>query len=97
MHTDEYEISLSREIKVCRNVIARVVRTLSMFEGRYGMSSREFAEEAVLDRGPAMMDEADRLSWLEEIGALRTWEKRLSEYEEALRDLKRQRSTPAPL
>lgn len=81
MNTDEYQISLSREITVCNNFIARTARELARLEKKYSMPTAEFARTAPENSG---VDTADRSRWLQEYETLRTWQQRLREYEEAL-------------
>ena len=78
MNTDEYEISLAREITVCKNIIAKITKELSRLEAKHGMT-------ALARSSP---DIPDRTRWLQEYEALRTWQQRLREYEEALTTIK---------
>lgn len=81
MNTDEYRISLAREITVCNNIIAKTARELARLEKKYSMTSAEFARTAQENSG---VDSADRSHWLQEYETLLTWQQRLQEYEEAL-------------
>ena len=78
MNTDEYEISLAREITVCKNIIAKITKELSRLEAKHGMT-------ALARSSP---DIPDRTRWLQEYETLRTWQQRLREYEEALTTIK---------
>ena len=42
MHTDEYEISLSREIDVCRGRVRAIKKTLYKMEQKYGITTEQF-------------------------------------------------------
>lgn len=86
MNTDEYEISLAREITVCKNIIAKISGELSLLEKQHGMTTADFVIKAREGGGLAI---ADRASWLQEYDALQTWQQRLHEYEEALQAVKR--------
>ncbi len=45
MHTDEFEISLFRELKVCGNTIKRIRKTLDLMEQKHGKTTEAFIEE----------------------------------------------------
>ena len=45
MHTDEYELSLSRELSVCRNTIKRIHKTLELLEQKHKRTTEAFMEE----------------------------------------------------
>jgi hypothetical protein len=86
MHTDEYEISLGREIAFCRKKVRQVKDALERREKHWGMTTAAFLQAL----------EAGRLSelhpiqeWRQEYQDLRYWQKTLTEYEEALESLKR--------
>ncbi|MHB8809296.1 MAG: hypothetical protein ACYC9M_04710 [Desulfobulbaceae bacterium] len=81
MNTDEYQISLAREITVCNNIIAKITRELARLEKKHSMTSAEFARTAQAENG---VDTAECSHWLQEYETLRTWQQRLQEYEEAL-------------
>jgi len=42
MHTDEYEISIGREISLCRKLIRRLKSSIQKREKRYGISTEGF-------------------------------------------------------
>jgi hypothetical protein len=85
MHTDEYEISLSREITVCNKFIAKIGGELARLEQKHGMTTADFVRREQEADGPKP---ADRTRWLQKYEALRSWQQRLREYEEALAALK---------
>lgn len=82
MNTDEYRISLAREITVCNNIIARISRELARLEKKYNMPTAEFVQTTQEKSG---VDSAECSRWLQEYETLLTWQQRLREYEEALR------------
>jgi hypothetical protein len=86
MNTDEYEISLAREVTVCKNIIAKISGELSLLEKKHGMITADFIMKA---REGGGLDFADSARWLQEYDALQTWQQRLHEYEEALQAVKR--------
>ena len=82
MNTDEYQISLAREITVCENFIAKSAREIDRLEKQHNMTTAEFTRTAPEQSG---VDSANRRRWLQEYETLRTWQQRLRDYEEALR------------
>jgi hypothetical protein len=42
MHTDEYEISIGREISLCGKLIRRLKRSIQKKEKKYGISTEDF-------------------------------------------------------
>jgi hypothetical protein len=78
MHTDEYQISLNREIGVCRANMSRARRLLDAFERRHGFDTAEFLSSG--DRR-AQLSCKEAMDWEEQTEALRRWEDRLSEYQ----------------
>ena len=40
MHTDEFEISLSRELAVCRKAINKIEKSISLIEEKYGNGTK---------------------------------------------------------
>ncbi len=83
MHTDEYEISIGREITLCRKMVKKLRKSIAELEEECGMSA-----DAVL----ALPDEGKSSEKLRQLRGrylqLLHWEKLLGEYEEAYRGLK---------
>jgi hypothetical protein len=86
MHTDEYEISVGREITLCRKVIDRLTNALRVREKRYGMATEEFL--AAFQEGRFPEPDRDLLSWNEDSRELQSWRQKLVEYEDAFQMLK---------
>ena len=85
MHTDEYEISLGREITLCRNRVRQLKKSLERRENQGGMTTAAFLqalEEGGLAAQPSLQN------WSREYQELQYWQKMLSEYEAALESLK---------
>lgn len=80
MHTDEYEISLSRELDVCNKTIRKIRKTLRKMEKKYDMPTEEFSEGYRKGRFPA--DNKDFEAWFNGYEALKSWEKRKADFEE---------------
>ena len=86
MHTDEYEISIGREIALCRKMIKKLQNSLAKREKQHGMTTAAFLRN--LEAGP-LPTELPFESWRREYQDLRHWRRSLQEYEEALENLKR--------
>ena len=82
MHTDEYEISIAREINHCESVVGKIGKTLAARRQRFGMDYDEAARAAA--EGRLTIAAAELAAWREDIEALPVWEQRLLEYREAL-------------
>ena len=85
MHTDEYEISLGREITLCRNRVKKLKKSLEKLEKQCGMTTAAFLqaqEEGGLAAGLPIRD------WNREYRELQYWQKTLMEYENALAGFK---------
>jgi hypothetical protein len=85
MHTDEYEISIGREISLCRRFVKYFHNLLHEWEKQYGMTTEDFLQ--VLEQGE-FGEQSDFRSWHKEYQYLRYWQKMLNDYEEALWILK---------
>jgi hypothetical protein len=86
MHTDEYEISLSREIAICRKMVRRLQDVLHRREKRYGLTTAA----ALKTLGEGCLAEPLPLeSWHQDYQELQYWQKMLLDYEKALESLKR--------
>lgn len=86
LQTDEYCISISREITVCRNMIDRQKKELAQFEKQYGISTEQLiAGEIPKTGGGARALE----EWRNGYEGLLAWQQRLREYEEAYNELRR--------
>jgi hypothetical protein len=85
MHTDEYEISLGREITFCRKKVRQLQDALERREKQCGMTTEAFLQTIEVGCPP---EQHPIQSWKQEYQELRYWQKRLTEYEEALESLK---------
>jgi hypothetical protein len=84
MHTDEYEISLGREITFCRKMVRRLQDALAKREKQSGMTTAAFLQ--TLEAG-CRSEPDPQPGWSREYQELRYWQKMLAEYEEALESL----------
>lgn len=90
MHTDEYEISLSRELALCRNTIQRIRKTLQLLEQKHKKTTAVFLEElksGKLKNHPEFKDDHD--VWQSSCDSLRKWENLEKEYQEIYRKMKK--------
>jgi hypothetical protein len=86
MHTDEYGITMGREITLCRKKIKKLKNSLEQREKQYGLTTAallQALEEGSLSAQPPLQ------SWQQEYQELQYWQKTLTEYEQALESLKR--------
>jgi hypothetical protein len=82
MHTDEYEISLTREINICQRVVSETRTKLARRGQHFGMNYPK-ASQAVTE-GRLVIDGPELTDWREDFEALPQWEQRLEQYREAL-------------
>jgi len=85
MHTDEYEISLARELKVCESEIRKATRFLASMNAKYGLETASFIEKY---NSGALGKSRDFSVWADKYKALREWETRRIQYEVLLRKMK---------
>ena len=82
MHTDEYEISIAREISLCRKIIGRLKINLAAMEKRYGIATEEFLRSPeIYERGGGRGQDFER--WRDDHEELRERVRMLRNYEEA--------------
>jgi hypothetical protein len=86
MHTDEYEISIQREMILCRNLIKRLGNAISRRERQYGMKTEALL--LVLEQGRPSEQNGDFLTWRDDHLELQVWQERLKDYEDALKMVK---------
>jgi hypothetical protein len=86
MHTDEYEISLRRELNACEKQLTRIRKRLSYFEKKYEMRTEVFVVE--YGGGSLNGQKADLSAWIREYEALKKWETLRDQYAELLRKMK---------
>lgn len=86
MHSDEYEISLGREIAFCRKKVRQLQDSLATRENQCGLTTAAFlrAQEEGCLSAPHPLQ-----GWNQEYQELQYWQKRLTEYEKARESLKR--------
>jgi hypothetical protein len=86
MHTDEYEISIGREISLCRRISERLRNAIMDKEKKYGMTTEAFLQ--LQEQSQSAVQNRDFQSWRKDHLELKSWQQRLSEYEKALQMIK---------
>lgn len=89
MHTDEFEIALSRELTVCKNTIQRIKKTLAILERKHHKTTALFMEElqgGISTGLPEFKDDYD--AWQSSYASLKRWEKLEEQYQEAYKKMK---------
>ncbi len=82
MHTDEFEISLHRELKVCKNTIQRIKKTLVLMEQKYHKTTEAFiAELAAGALAPDKETRDDFEVWKGSWESLKQWQDLEQQYE----------------
>ncbi len=89
MHTDEFEISLSRELNVCKNTIQRIRKSLGLLERKHNKTTEDFMQELLnnkLTGQPEYKDDYD--AWQSSYESLKRWEELERQYREAFQMMK---------
>lgn len=89
MHTDEFEISLLRELKVCGNTIQRIRKTLTLMEQKHHKTTETFIGEYRTGRLNNAPDNKDDYSaWESSYESLVRWQDLERQYQEQLSIMK---------
>ena len=89
MHTDEYEISLYRELSVCKNTIQRIKKSLGILERKHNKTTEAFIAEyksGKLAQHSEFKD--DNEAWQRSYDSLKRWEELEKQYQDAYRMMK---------
>ncbi len=96
MHTDEFEISLSRELKVCSNTIHRIRKSLSLMEEKHKKSTAIFMEEYRNGKLTADKNNSDDYAaWWSSCESLKQWQELERQYQEQFHTMKISRKKAA--
>ncbi len=90
MHTDEYEISLERELTVCKKMIQRINKTLELLEKKHNKQTAAFIAErknGTLQANAVFED--DFQAWESSYDSLQRWQELEKQYQEIYRTMKR--------
>jgi hypothetical protein len=82
MHTDEYEISIARELNHHQQVVKKIKTALAERRQQFGMDYPEAAKAAI--EGKLTITAKELARWQDDVEALPVWEQRLEEYRKAL-------------
>jgi hypothetical protein len=85
MHTDEYEIALSRELAVCDQYVRQSSRVLTVMEQRHGITTDAFLARS--SSGTIAL-QGDLLEWLQASESLARWSASRDEYARLLGAMK---------
>jgi hypothetical protein len=86
MHTDEYEISLSRELAVCKSAIKKIKEFFIIMERKHNKTTEQFVEEYDSRKLADSLD--DYKPWRNNYESLKRWKELERQYEEAFRMMK---------
>jgi hypothetical protein len=86
---DEYEISLSRELNICKNAIHRIRKSLGILERKHNKTTEVFMHE-LLNNTLACVSEhkLDYDAWQDTYESLKKWEELERQYREEIRKIK---------
>jgi hypothetical protein len=89
MPYDEYEISLARELNLCKNTIQRIQKSLGILERKHNKTTEVFIQELLdnklIDR-PEFKDDYD--AWQSSYDSLKKWQELEQQYRDAFRTMK---------
>ena len=86
MNTDEYEISLRRELAVCQNTIQRIKKSLGILERKHNKTTEAFIAElrnGKVDQHADFKDDYE--AWQSSYDSLKRWEELEKQYQDAYR------------
>jgi hypothetical protein len=89
VHYDEYAISLTRELNVCKNTIQRIQKSLGILERKHNKTTEVFLQELRNDKlqgHPEYKEDYD--AWQSSYESLKRWEDLERQYQEAFRKMK---------
>ena len=89
MHADEFEISLSRELNVCKNTIKRIKDSLGILERKHHKSTEAFIAELHAGTLPENADmKDDYTAWQSSYDSLKQWKEMEKQYQEAFKTMR---------
>ena len=81
MYTDEYDISLKREINICRRSIKKIERFIAGMENKYNLKTEVFIQGF---RKGESGNSKDYMLWKNKYEELERWKERDLHYKEML-------------
>lgn len=89
MPYDEYEISLTRELNVCKNTIQRIQKSLGILERKHNKTTEAFIRELQNNTLTGQTEfKEDYDAWQSSYESLKRWEELERQYEEVFRKMK---------
>lgn len=89
MNSNEFEVSLSQELNVCKNTIQRIQKSLAILERKHNKTTEVFIQELhnnTLTGHPEYREDYD--AWQSSYESLKKWEELERQYKEAFRMMK---------
>lgn len=84
LHTDEYALSLSRELAVCRSAIKRIRKTLELLEQKHHKTTEAFLAELQAGALAGQTENRDDFeAWQSSHASLKQWEDLEKQYQDA--------------
>jgi hypothetical protein len=96
VHSNEFEITLSRELSKCKNTIQRIRKSLGILERKHDKTTEVFIEELLNNN---LTDTAeyklDYDAWQSIYESLNKWRELERHYEEELNKINKERQLPS--
>jgi len=89
LHTDEFMISFSREMNLCKKTIQKIKKSLDILERKHGKSTDQFMKElesGILSADADLQDDYE--AWKSSYASLQQWEELEKQYQEAYNMIK---------
>jgi len=84
LHTDEFMISFSREMNLCKKTIQKIKKSLDILERKHGKSTAQFMKELESGTLPSIDElQDDYEAWKSSYSSLQRWEELEKQYQEA--------------
>ncbi|MGC1454437.1 MAG: hypothetical protein WA946_04540 [Nitrospirota bacterium] len=89
MPYDEYEISLARELNLCKNTIQRIQKSLGILERKHNKTTEVFIQELLDNKLIDRLEfKDDYAAWQSSYDSLKKWQELEQQYREAFRTMK---------
>jgi hypothetical protein len=89
LHTDDFELSLSRELNVCKNTIQRIKKSLGILERKHNKTTEVFIQELQSNTLTGHAEYKDDYeAWQSSYESLKKWEELERQYQEAFQKMK---------
>jgi hypothetical protein len=89
VHSDEFEISLTRELNMCKNTIQRIQKSLGILERKHNKTTEVFIRELMNNSLTGQLEyKEDYDAWQSSYESLKKWEELERQYQEVFRQMK---------